>query len=613
MRFKIIFILLIITFSSTDLAFAQNTPAKKDAPYLYDTTKSFSVNSKFSRFIYRLLFKPLEVNPSGMKVKRKVYKKLIQKPYSDFEGKTIRHIHIVTLDPFSYSIGDTIKGSLNFLTRPGNNLHLKSQTGTIRNLLLIRPNQRFDSLLVKESERLVRKKRYVTDVSFFVLATSKRSDSVDIFIRELDTWSIIPKVSSSSSGFTITLIDRNFLGLGHEFQNVFARNYPGENTAFNTNYVIPNISTTNIGTILHYGIDNHGNFNRSITVDRPFFSSFSKWAGGVSFAQQYHQNTLYVTNLPSDLLNYKMNAQDYWVGHAIQLFKGISANNRTTDFISAARFLRVRYPEKPNEIYDSLHVFSNEDFYLTAIGISTRKYVQDKFIFNFGLTEDVPIGKVYGLTGGYQEKNNVGRVYLGARISIGNYHPWGYFSSSYEYGTFFRGSHAEQGVFSASIIYFTGLIEMGKWKFRQFVKPQLMIGMNRLASDSLTINDGYGINGFNSVSLTGKSRLLFTLQTQSYPPWNFVGFRFGPYLSYSLGMLGDEATGFKKRKVYSQIGLGVLIKNVNLVLNTFQISLAFYPSIPGIGQDLFKFNSFNTGDFGFRDFEFGKPSVIRFE
>lgn len=613
MRFKIIFVLLLITISSTDLAFAQITPAKKDAPYLYDTSKSFSLKSKFSRFIYRLLFKPVEVNPSGTKVKRKVYKKLIQKPYSNFEGKTIRHINIVTLDPFSYSISDTITGSLNFLTRPGNNLHLKSQTGTIRNLLLIRPNQRFDSLLVKESERLVRKKKYVTDVSFFVLAASKRSDSVDIFIRELDTWSIIPKISSSPDGFKLNLIDKNFLGLGHEFQNVFTRNYPGENTAFSTNYVIPNISNTNIGAILHYGIDNHGNFNRSITVDRPFFSSFSKWAGGFSLAQLVSRNHMPAADSLSDLQGYKMNEQDYWVGHATQLFKGNTENHRTTDLITAARFLRIRYPERPDARYDSLHAFSNEDFYLTAIGISTRKYVQDKFIFNFGLTEDVPIGKVFGLTGGYQEKNNSGRVYLGARISIGNYHPWGYFSSNYEYGTFFRGSHAEQGIFSASIIYFTGLIEMGKWKFRQFVKPQLMIGMNRLASDSLTINDGYGLNGFNSIALTGKSRLLFTVQTQSYPPWNFVGFRFGPYLSYSLGMLGDEATGFKKRKVYSQIGLGVLIKNVNLVLNTFQISLAFYPAIPGIGQDIFKFNSFNTSDFGFRDFEFGKPSVIRFE
>ena len=89
-------------------------------------------------------------------------------------------------------------------------------------------------------------------------------------------------------------------------------------------------------------------------------------------------------------------------------------------------------------MYDPQHMFSNEDFYLASIGISTRKYVQDKFIFRYGITEDVPIGIVYSLTGGYQVKNNSGRFYLGMRFSFGNYHEWGYLSSNFEYGTFIR-------------------------------------------------------------------------------------------------------------------------------------------------------------------------------
>jgi hypothetical protein len=62
--------------------------------------------------------------------------------------------------------------------------------------------------------------------------------------------------------------------------------------------------------------------------------------------------------------------------------------------------------------------------------------------------------------------------------------------------------------------------------------------------------------------------------------------------------------------VYAQIGLGVLIKNANLVFNTFQFSISFYPLIPGIGQNVFKTNSFSTTDFGFRDFEIVKPAMV---
>jgi hypothetical protein len=168
-------------------------------------------------------------------------------------------------------------------------------------------------------------------------------------------------------------------------------------------------------------------------------------------------------------------------------------------------------------------------------------------------------------------------------------------------------------MFSVSVIYFTGLIEIGKWKFRQFVTPRLNIGINRFPSDSLTLNEGYGLDGFNSPALSGTNRIIFSLQTQSYAPWNFIGFRFGPFLTYSLGMIGNASRGFKDSKVYSQIGLGVLIKNENLIINTFQISIAFYPVIPGVGQDIFKLNSFKTTDFRFRDFEIGKPAIMVFQ
>ena len=186
----------------------------------------------------------------------------------------------------------------------------------------------------------------------------------------------------------------------------------------------------------------------------------------------------------------------------MQIFKGNTENDRTTNFISAVRFIRIRYLEKPIEMYDPQHMFSNEDFYLASIGISTRKYVQDKYIFKFGVTEDVPVGKVYSLTGGYQEKNNTGRLYFGARISLGNYYPWGYLSFQLRIRNFLSWIHiAEQGVFTAGVNYFTGLFEIGKWKFRQFVKPQVNIGINRFPYESLTLNDGYGIDGFNSSAL----------------------------------------------------------------------------------------------------------------
>jgi len=35
--------------------------------------------------------------------------------------------------------------------------------------------------------------------------------------------------------------------------------------------------------------------------------------------------------------------------------------------------------------------------------------------------------------------------------------------------------------------------------------------------------------------------------------------------------------------------------------------------MPGTGQNVFKTNSFRSADFGFRDFEIGKPSIVVFQ
>lgn len=605
MWFRTIFILLLISILTTDFAIGQNIPTKAKTKKLYKNVESYSERTKFNKFFYRLVFKP---TAPGSK-KKKVYKKLIQKPYSTFEGKIIRHISIVTVDPFGNSIADTLEVTKNFLIRAGNAVHIKSYPSTIRNLLLIRKNQPFDSLLAKESERLVRSQKFVRDVSFFVLSDPNSPDSVDVFIRELDTWSIIPKFSATPKRFYFNLTERNFIGLGHESVDGFTWNHTTGGFAYNLNYHIPNIRNTFINSTIHYGTDELGNFLKSFAVDRPFYSPLTKWAGGVNFTQLLRKDYIRISDSLFLLQNFRLNSQDYWAGNAIKIFKGNTEYYRTTNFISAVRFLRIRYLEKPIELYDPQHMFANENLYLASIGISARRYVQDKFIYHFGIIEDIPIGRVYSITGGYQEKNNTSRIYLGARFAYGYYYPWGYLSAYLECGSFFRASHAEQGAVTAKVIYFTGLVEIGRWKFRQFIKPQVIIGINRFNYDSLTLNDGYGIDGFKSTALSGKSRMLFTVQTQSYAPWNFVGFRFGPFLSCTVGMLSGTTGGFKNSQPYAQIGVGVLIKNDYLVFNTFQLALSFYPIIPG-SRSAFKFNSFRTADFGFGDFDIGKPDIV---
>ena len=603
----ILFHLLLL--GTVRLAVAQVDTGNKNTETVYRKIETYSTRRKFTNLVHDLILRPAITPPAQPTVADQG-----NTPYQahiDFEGKIIRRINIVTFDPFGYSVKDTTLKPRSLLEKSGNSLHVKTQHLTIRNRLLIHTCEPYDSLLVKESERLIRSLGYVHEVELLTQSCGENSDSVDVFIRVSDLWSILPDGTLSDSHYTVKLEDKNLAGIGHTFSTSYAHNYLNGNNAWSTYYLIPNIKNTYISTLLAYTIDENRNYAKSLNLERSFFSPLTRWAGGIYVAQQKQPGWIYKNDTTRLFLNSKYNIQDFWAASAWQIFRGRSETDRSTKMILSGRVLNIKYLEVPVEQRDLLDYYTNERFFMTGLGITSRKYVKQYYVFRFGTAEDVPVGIAYGLVGGYQLKNS-DRWYLGLQHSWGNFFPWGYFGSRFEYGTFFNSSRASQAVLSASINYFSGLFSIGNWKFRQFAKPELTVGINRASYDRLSLNDGYGLNGFNSDVLSGTRRFVFVIQTQSYAPWNVLGFRFGPYLNLSFGMLGTEKSGFSHSRVYPQLGMGVLIKNDYLIIRYFQLSFAFYPAIPGDGNNVFKANPFRTSDFGFPDFIIGKPDIIEF-
>ena len=596
---KKILLILILLYGAHNYALAQHTE-QEDSSRFYKDLENLAKKNKVTKLIHKVFFKTVAVPPKPIIKKGKKPKsraKLKSVYYTKFEGKPIRDVIITTLDPFGYKLNDTTVSPRGVLQKSGNTLHIKTRLSAVRNLLLFRTNQPFDSLFVKESERLIRTQSYVREVTIYPVAAGKKSDSVDVFVRVLDLWSIVVNVGTSLNKTIVDITERNFLGLGHRFENGFPGQFKTGEYAYQSNYLVPTIANTYISARLEYLISEQKLHSTSLDIERPFYSAFTKWAWGATFIEQsYHD---FPDTVPDN--SFKSFTQDYWGGRAYQIFKGNSEEKRSTNFVLAARYTRLHYIEKPYTYY------SDDNTYLVSAGLSTRKYRQDTYIFNYSVTEDVPVGRAYNITTGFQ--NNVRQWYLGLRAAWGNYYHWGYISTHLEYGTFLNGS--KTGVFSGEINYFTGLFQLGKWKFRQFIKPQLTLGIRK--PEKITLTNEFGILGFTADSITGTRRAVVLLQTQSYAPWRILGFRFGPYFICALGMIGDDANGFKKSRLYAEYGLGVLIKNDYLVLNTFQFSLNFYPIIPGAGSNIFKTNRYRTYYYGLRDFDIGKPSIISYQ
>jgi len=118
-------------------------------------------------------------------------------------------------------------------------------------------------------------------------------------------------------------------------------------------------------------------------------------------------------NLSKVRQDLEFNTQDYWAGKAMRISKGNSEDERTTDAIIAARYLRVRYLEKPNETFDPLHRYSSEDFYWPAWGFPRGNISRTIIFIISGSSKTFPSGKVFGITGGFQLRNPIGRAYAG--------------------------------------------------------------------------------------------------------------------------------------------------------------------------------------------------------
>lgn len=608
-RHILFYILILLCYQ---FSFAQNNEIKKDSSKGYRDIEKYSNKRKFTKFLHKLIFNPVAKKTSKKQKKQKP-KQIKSKSYTRYEGKIIRNIQITTLDPFGYSDSDSTQTPKIFAQKAGNALHLKTKNIAIKNLLLIKKNKPLDSLLVKESERLIRSQRYTRSVTSEVKTVA--GDSVDVYIRVLDSWSLVPDVSSSTTKSKFYLREKNIFGLGHEFSNSFTKSLTNKDNGYGINYFIPTIRNTFISTRLNYEIDLDRKYDKSIIIERPFFSAFARWAAGVALGQNLNKIVTLDANQAEVIENSKFNYQDYWAGHAFQIFKGNSEYDRTTNFVTSARFYNRNYTEKPIFSADSLDIYSSEKLYLISLGITSRKFTQDKYIFNFNIVEDVASGFVYNLTTGYRKRYDDYKFYAGGRVALGDYFKFGYLSGNLEFGTFLELGKTNQTATSLRLVYFTNLQEIGKWKFRQFVKPQLIIGNNRLDSnyDRLTLNgSNNGIDGFNSQSLYGTKKILMTVQSQGYSPWRIIGFRLNPYISYTAGMLGQKDIGFSRSKLYSQISLGVIISNDYLIFNSFQLSFSFYPNIPD-GNSIFQTNSISTSDFGLQNFEISKPSLISYQ
>lgn len=603
------FFILVISLLLPFFAIAQQKKGKekKDSLAVYKRMERIASKRKFTRSVYHSVFKD---SASGVIIPLKVKKD----DYDNYKGRIIRNIEIISLDPFGTTVNNPDKIIDNSLMKTGNKLHSKSKKYIIKNQLLIKKGDELDPLYLRESERILRKTPYIRDAKITIKKIPNSKDSIDVVVVVQNLWSLLFTLTSDGPYYTLTLKETNFLGLGQSFENsIIVRPDSIPKAIFNGSYTVPNIRHSFISASVYYSTSANNSI-RGIVVDREFYSPLTKWAGGGSEILVNSLDPYISPDSSQSHLPVQARYHDYWIGRSFKIQPGKVDADRNSRIVIAGRFLNTHYNQRPSSSVDTNHLFQHSTFYLGSIGYSTRKYYKDEYIFRFGINEDVPEGSLFELIGGVENKELNLNYYLGAKTAFGHhYENIGYISSGLEYGTFLNSKQPERGVINCDFTYISDRLKIRRYGIRQFVYFHITKGLQRKAYESVNLNENKGLYGFESTTLKGKTKMYLNLQAIIYTPWNLIGFRFAPVVFAGFGMMGNENTTLLQSPFYQVYGLGVLIRNENLIIQSLRFSFAIYPNEPGRQGIDYKINPFGAYNLRFNDFFISKPGSVPYQ
>lgn len=578
---------------------------------IYEDIHEFARQRKFTRWIYSGIFvepKAAEEPPASAPRTQRV------NPFLKDQGKVIRHIEVRTLDPFGFSVDDTARSPVNTLQAWGNGLHRKTRPRVVRNLLLVGPRQPLDPLRMSESERVLRASPFITDARILVRPVEGARDSVDLLVLVHDKWSIDVDGEADLSGASGRIRDRNFLGWGQSLQQRVGFEPGVPQLELSGSHEVYNVRKSRISTLAQYAVGPAGG-SMGLSLQRPFYSPLAKWGGGAAWGQRWGRYHL-LDSLGAIREDHALSpaSLDVWAGRSFRLGDGTEPGSRNSNFVLAGRYAQTRYAARPPAALDPDGAYRARSLFLLSTGLSIRQYYKERYLFRFGASEDVPEGLLLTFTTGMQkQERTANRPYLGADLSRGrNYARFGYFSAGLGYGTYFERGDLVESTFNLRLLYFTDLHSWGRWHFRQFFRFNAVYGHAKPAFARIGI-DGDQLYGYSSGGRTGTRKELFRSETVFYAPWSFLGFKVAPVLLAGFATLGDAGDALFSGRMHSAFTVGLLVRNENLLVRTFELSLGFYPYLPmeeGPGVQLNPFQAFSAQVPGF---DFGPPAEIVYE
>lgn len=555
-----------------------------------DTLKARASKYRLTKTLYDFVV----VNPDT--IFKKQFTATSDANYTSYSGKKIRKIVIQRLNVFGSDIYNPLSDNPEKIENILNKTHVNTNEKIIRKNLLFSENDSIFPLLLSDNERLLRQLPFIDEARIIVVPVSDQEADIIVYTKDVYSLGASYTYESLKKG-SISLFDKNIIGMGHEFGlDIPYDNQEPNSPGIGFHYLADNIrkSFINLNVFWLYGL---GKKTYGFDLSRKLVSSTTKYAGGISVRQMYTSEDLDTLSVPAPL---KFNYQDYWLSRSFLI--NIESATR---IVIGSRYTSNNVFDRPIILPESYHRLQRYRVFLGSFALSIQKYTKTNLIYEFGRSEDIPYGALFKLTAGSENNEFKKRTYFGYEVSFGkSSQALGYFYFYTGLSAYLNKNLTEQGLLSLGMNYFSNLIYLGNARIRNFVYADYTRGFDRYSDEYLKFSGDNGFTGFRNDSVNGNQRLSVSLESVLFSPVNLYGFRFAFFGFTDFSFLSGTNEILGRGYALSSIGLGVRVRNNNLVFKTLQVRIGYFPNPPSYsrispltvsGEQLLRPENFESG------------------
>ena len=436
------------------------------------------------------------------------------------------------------------------LHRLANKIHINTRQSVIQTQLLFKTGEKFNLKKLEESERNIRKQKYIKSVS--VTPSDVCGNRVNVRIETWDNWTLTPGFTFSRSGGNnrsgVEIQEHNLFGYGKSLSFSYKKGVERNSRFFY--YRDPQF----LGTRKKFAInlqDNTDGKGHAVELALPFYESSSKRSWGVNTSKLQLENSLYQAGDITDKISKEVTKHNVYYGWSKGEVEGSVSRFRVgwafdkTDYLSSINKLLL--PEDSTQ----------ESYPWVELQTFRDKYISKTNFRKMGKIEDISLGRSVTIGAGLLSKS-LGSDDNHLKLST-------IYSNGYELGgnnlgfiklkgSSYLGNGSRKGesfTFSAEVDHFNKVENDYK------VLTKISFSNNLKFGEQLSLGGETGLRGYPKSFQTGNKSFLVQAEKRIHFDWYPMHLvKFGAVLFGDVGTAWGDGN---KPKLLADVGFGLRI------------------------------------------------------